>query len=370
MDLDDGDETPTDIKEDIDIEPSNEISNDVINDDINMNDDDDDDLFGDNDDDDDDLNQVKINDNNDDMDGNNDNELDTGIELTQNSNINDDNDMDMNNDNNNNNENNINKISDELFGDEYDGENIKEVPMYNNKRYVPKGGNEEIEIQYIDAPPIDSKFYILRLPNVITIEPEAFNKDEYMYSNSNNIDDINSTIRWQITSDENTGEKWKMSNTRFVIWSDNSKSLIIGDEVYDIDEQKLVTNNFDAHKNRDYLFADLDNTTRDYEIKMCQGKFHSRFNVKPSGNKAFGKLRQNINQRQKQKFKDKYGKIVSLRQRKNRNLSGQARDELRNQKSYYQQNLSRKGINKMDMDDNFLENGAGMEVYITYINMI
>ncbi|XP_065835273.1 RNA polymerase-associated protein LEO1-like isoform X1 [Oscarella lobularis] len=108
----------------------------------------------------------------------------------------------------------------------------------------------------IDMPQLDAhlppELYFVKLPNFLSVEPRPFDGATYMdeVEDDEMLDEegrtrlklkVENTIRWRSVKDEN-GDEMKESNARIVRWSDGSMSLLLGNEVFDIHRQQLMTN--------------------------------------------------------------------------------------------------------------------------------
>ena len=93
-----------------------------------------------------------------------------------------------------------------------------------------------------------------RLPNFLNVDTKPFNPDTYSDDHEMNVDEtenrqriklkVENTIRWRFKDGEGSSqapisEREKESNARFVRWSDGSMSLVLGDEMFQVNAQTL-----------------------------------------------------------------------------------------------------------------------------------
>ncbi|KAF9959077.1 Paf1 complex component [Modicella reniformis] len=95
--------------------------------------------------------------------------------------------------------------------------------------------------------------FLSRLPNFLNVDtkpfdPEAYNDDEHNGDEAENMQRIKlkveNTIRWRFKDGQDDPsipaiEREKESNARFVRWSDGSLSLVLGDEMFQVNVQSL-----------------------------------------------------------------------------------------------------------------------------------
>eukprot|EP00494_Astrolonche_serrata_P023301 UN23559 len=177
----------------------------------------------------------------------------------------------------------------ELFGDDDDlmgpQEDTYSAPVQPTKkptfykshveRVVPRGESERLKLVELKEPENASKIHVVRVPNVVGLEETHFHAQSYVPpERTGKI----SWIRWRIVYDPNDPTKqcqYKESNSRLVTWSDGSKSLVIGKEVFDIEESVFPQN---AH----YLYAEATQaelTTPD-KVYKAQGPVYSKMHIK------------------------------------------------------------------------------------------
>ncbi|KAI8923352.1 Leo1-like protein-domain-containing protein [Entophlyctis helioformis] len=99
------------------------------------------------------------------------------------------------------------------------------------------------------SPANNHNLYIVKLPNFLNIEPTPYDRSTYTDLNANNADDdegaderirlhVENTIRWRYDTHQ-TAPEAKDSNARLVRWSDNTFSLLLGDELFEVAENDL-----------------------------------------------------------------------------------------------------------------------------------
>ncbi|KAF9373109.1 Paf1 complex component, partial [Mortierella sp. AD011] len=98
----------------------------------------------------------------------------------------------------------------------------------------------------------DNKIYLSRLPNFLNVDTKPFDPRTYDDEQEKNNDEsenmqkiklkVENTIRWRFKKgqeDAPADEREKESNARFVRWSDGSLSLVLGDEMFQVNAQTL-----------------------------------------------------------------------------------------------------------------------------------
>nr|CAD2204437.1 unnamed protein product [Meloidogyne enterolobii] len=92
--------------------------------------------------------------------------------------------------------------------------------------------------------------YFVKLPNFLSIETKPFDPETYddEIEEDETLDDdgrtrlklkLENTIRWRTVRDEQGNEK-RESNAKIVRWSDGSMSLYLGNEIFEVDKQKIM----------------------------------------------------------------------------------------------------------------------------------
>ncbi|XP_025849272.1 RNA polymerase-associated protein LEO1-like [Vulpes vulpes] len=147
----------------------------------------------------------------------------------------------------------------DLFGDiddissESDGDNEQPIPRQAvDEHGLPQDQQEEEQISEtrieVEIPSINSdlgnELYFVKLPKFLSIEPKPFDPQNYEdeFEGEKVLDEedrtrlklkVENTIRWRKRWDE-YGNEIKESNARVVKWSDESLSLHLGNEVFDV----------------------------------------------------------------------------------------------------------------------------------------
>lgn len=156
----------------------------------------------------------------------------------------------------------------------------------------PSAPPMEIEAPLLPLPPKD-KVHLLKLTNIVGIQPkpfdpDTFQKEEEMYYDDDGKQRIrlrdHNVIRWRYHRLPG-GREVKESNARYVQWSDGSWQLLLGDEVLDITKQ-------DISRNNTYLFA-----VRNIIQGQCQ--LTSRMVLRPASldSKLHMRLREAVDKR-------------------------------------------------------------------------
>jgi RNA polymerase-associated protein LEO1 len=115
----------------------------------------------------------------------------------------------------------------------------------------------------ITPPPTDpnndnkTELYFTRLPNMLGIQPEAFDLDTYSAAVEHNDYSVHDMVRWRYRREEATGQLMRTvtvdntdgalqreSNTRLVEWEDGSWTLHIGKEAFEVDAVNSGGNDF------------------------------------------------------------------------------------------------------------------------------
>ncbi|KAI9190759.1 Leo1-like protein-domain-containing protein [Polychytrium aggregatum] len=140
----------------------------------------------------------------------------------------------------------------------------------------------------IDVPSIGSAtgsgstIFLAKLPNYIDVAPKPFTRESYIDSikshTEEKIDDemlyrlrIENTIRWRYEGKTEDGTPLMESNARLIRWSDGTFSMLLGEEMFDVD----IKNIENEHQ---YLVAKLD----DPDILQTQARFGSMMTLKPT----------------------------------------------------------------------------------------
>mmetsp|Transcript_60106 Transcript_60106/g.99247 ORF Transcript_60106/g.99247 Transcript_60106/m.99247 type:complete len:408 (-) Transcript_60106:87-1310(-) len=226
------------------------------------------------------------------------------------------------------------------------------------KRSVPEGKKQSISSSLnMRALPTNDEyeFCVIRLPNVVGCEAEPFEEQTYVEPTAaHNIDNF---IRWRTFHDKATDETYKESNTRLVVWEDGTKSLVVGKDVYDIEETALPGD-------RDYIYAKLPESTSNAShtsYHACHSKVNTKMSVRTTTTKSYAKLQKNLTKKYERTKGSKqlmfgskrsaanYDTHEHLRQRRNaRTMSQRTR---RNQKQKMDESFLTQGAHGNDSDD-------------------
>ena len=147
-------------------------------------------------------------------------------------------------------------------GEEPDGDDVGEAELFGSDDSDAEGGSGGIvdapsapsapplhyELPILPRPEVGSELYTMRLPNILSIEPRAF--DPHTFGDDDeDADNItgktDNVIRWRETENG-----VRQSNARMVTWSDGSMTLHVGGEVLTAAPQKVEGGNqlFTRHK--------------------------------------------------------------------------------------------------------------------------
>ncbi|KAL9254444.1 LEO1-like protein [Drosera capensis] len=142
----------------------------------------------------------------------------------------------------------------------------------------PAGPSLELEIPLRPPPAKSEKMNIIRVSNIMGIDPIPFDPKTYIEEDDFVTDESgakkrirleNNIVRWR-TMKKADGTVSRESNARFVRWSDNSLQLLIGNEVLDISVQ-------DAQHDHAYLFL-----RHGKGILQSQGRLLKKMRFMPS----------------------------------------------------------------------------------------
>jgi RNA polymerase-associated protein LEO1 len=146
---------------------------------------------------------------------------------------------------------------DDVMEDDFD-----EGDVVDQKLAVTKHKPVHLTVPAVDAPPAVSpesgktELYFTRLPNMLGIQPEAFELDTYSAAVEQADYAVHDMVRWRYKRDEaghlvrtatidNTdGKLQRESNTRLVEWEDGSWTLHIGKEAFEVDAVNSGGNEF------------------------------------------------------------------------------------------------------------------------------
>ncbi|KAK9761153.1 Paf1 complex component, partial [Basidiobolus ranarum] len=147
----------------------------------------------------------------------------------------------------------------EMFGSEPEddneparGQSPKGSKRYREAEEAVERITFECQLQHIPHPTSeDSKHYLARLPNFMNTELKAFDPDTYEEDQQEGTEEeraqkiklqVENTIRWRYAKDANN-EIVKESNAKFVKWSDGTLSLLLGEELFDINTKSMDHDN-------------------------------------------------------------------------------------------------------------------------------
>ncbi|ETN98505.1 hypothetical protein RFI_38986 [Reticulomyxa filosa] len=198
--------------------------------------------------------------------------------------------------------------------------------------YVKHLLRESVETSFLLRPSVESdpeakkdetlkaRIHLVKFPKSIGYDTEKFDPAKFVPS----TDPIKKNfICWRIFTDKSTEEQFvtssqwpkkkkrkknklsmnkkkslglfvclfKESNTRLLKWSDGSLSLMIGKEIFDIEESALDSG-------RDYLYAKLHNA-EGMNLYKCHGDVISRFNVRSRTENMITAMKERMSQQAK-----------------------------------------------------------------------
>jgi len=216
-------------------------------------------------------------------------------------------------------------------------------------RSVPEGKKQSVSTSFNSSmlPSSDSfEFAILRLPNVIGCDTEPFDENTYVEPSAlHSASSIDNNIRWRTHYEPATDETFKESNTKLVVWKDGTKSLVIGKDCYDIDEQILTGN-------RDYLYTKLPNQSGPISYKLCHGPFVKRLNVRTSTHhQSYKTLQKNL---AKKHERTKGSKQLTAAQR----IGNRAYQQKKGKNGKHNKMKKRKINKKRNLNESWLEQGG------------
>ena len=178
-----------------------------------------------------------------------------------------------------------------------DSENDKETPK---KERLSKTQNASVLLA--DRPGDGTSLHMAKLPNVLAIQPNAFEEVDYdeREEEEQYKGYMHNMVRWRYKRDENGGlvregedkQLIRESNTKLVKWSDGSFTLHIGNEAFDIQNVDSCTSDgFPGLNGYVYLSqkANFQNDDDEEEeaqnggtVLECIGPVASRLVAKPS----------------------------------------------------------------------------------------
>ncbi|KAJ3413592.1 hypothetical protein HDV05_007817 [Chytridiales sp. JEL 0842] len=152
--------------------------------------------------------------------------------------------------------NEVQEAPDEVDDDENDDQDVMSEDGQGYRK-------ETVEVKEIVRPLAlpslvkpDENLYLAKLPTFLSADPKPFNRDGFAKDSGldeleegSNIEhlklQLENTIRWRYKDDKSQG---KDSNARLIRWSDNTFSLQLGDEMFDVAVKSM-------HQDHQYLAA-------------------------------------------------------------------------------------------------------------------
>ncbi|CAO2818514.1 unnamed protein product [Amaranthus hypochondriacus] len=194
------------------------------------------------------------------------------------------------------------KRPDDLVRDE-DAQYGSEEEIEAKLKEKPVGPPMELEIPLRPPPALPDKMNMIRVSNIMGIDPKPFDPKTYVEEDVFVTDESgtkkrirleNNIVRWR-TVKKADGTISYESNARFVRWSDGSLQLLLGNEVLDITVQ-------DAQHDNAYLFL-----RHGKGILQSQGKILKKMRFRPSSltSKSHRLLTQIVDSRHKKVYKVK-----------------------------------------------------------------
>jgi RNA polymerase-associated protein LEO1 len=167
---------------------------------------------------------------------------------------------------------------------------------------------QRAEILEADRPVEGVSLHMTKLPNVVGIQPEAFDPDTYVAAQEEDQyrGFVPNMVRWRYKRDGNTGERLRdsdghlirESNSRIVQWEDGSYTLHVGNQAFEVDAvnsaQKTAGGGFAGLNGYIYLSqnatfrtgkeekSDDAETTPGGTVLECMGGVASRLTARPS----------------------------------------------------------------------------------------
>lgn len=116
--------------------------------------------------------------------------------------------------------------------------------------------DQRIENLLLPRPPPDAKLFYVKLPNILGVEHEAFDRYTFEADDEDRVIEgpegqkmkplpPETIMRWRVVTDEHGHERHE-SNARFVRWSNGTVQLFLGgdEEVLDVDIQDIKKENY------------------------------------------------------------------------------------------------------------------------------
>jgi RNA polymerase-associated protein LEO1 len=131
----------------------------------------------------------------------------------------------------------------DLSDDEHDDEQAEQQEQAEPEEEAEPEQVIDIEMPRVKAD-LGKEIHFVKLPNFLSVEPKPFDPETYDDENKTGepLDDegntrvrlkVENTMRWRYEKDAE-GNLIKKSNARLVKWSDNSLSMYLGNEIFDV----------------------------------------------------------------------------------------------------------------------------------------
>jgi RNA polymerase-associated protein LEO1 len=153
-------------------------------------------------------------------------------------------------------------IADDLFGDDGSDQEQSAIKEESQEQIPPEedlfGEDSDVEpiavakeeevvleasLPDLGGPKNNPDLFLLKLPNFLTIDSKPFDADLFRSNlkSEEEEDDVRmaleNTIRWR------HGEQVPESNARLVRWKDNTFSLLVGEEMFDVGTMQISERN-------------------------------------------------------------------------------------------------------------------------------
>jgi RNA polymerase-associated protein LEO1 len=249
------------------------------------------------------------------------------------------------------------------------GDGVK-TTRYSNKP------PENATVLQTDRPNEDVSVHITKLPNLVAIQPAAFDEATYLdkEEESEYKGYVHNMIRWKYKYDESgemlrdkAGNLVRESNSKLVKWDDGSYTLHIGTEVFNIQNINSTSNSFAGLNGYIYLsqkatFGNEEGEGREGPggtVLECVGPVASRFIPKPSSLQSHAHKSLTVSVRQRTLQRAKIAEFVTQEDpeklKQDRIKTNQEEDKIRaRKKAAYRSNTSRHrmpGMNRRYMED-------------------
>ena len=156
---------------------------------------------------------------------------------------------------------------------------------------------EKAVVLEADRPDEDISLHMTKLPNLVAIQPQAFDKDRYDPDEEEEEYNgyVHNMIRWRYKVDadgnvlrDNHGKLQRESNSRLVKWEDGSYTLHIGNESFEVDavttgsQGKFAGLNGYIYLSQKATFSNQDEELPGGTILEAMGQVSSRLTARPS----------------------------------------------------------------------------------------